>query len=388
MTLVAERLDFGAASAASGTADSPETAKLRAQAAALAGKLEWPDSHEQRPWKYYDATTIGITPSTPLAKIALAASGAAVVTNGAPPSLGAVVKPETDRLTALHYAFRGETAFVNVAANAELAEPVRLAWTITGPGLAAPHTSIVTGANARLTVIEEFVSGDEDVVVLPATEIVPGPGSEVRHYVVHRWGANTRVFLNQRFYGKERDSALQSLHMVLAGAVVKGHLESTMEARGSSSELLGIAFGTDHCQADFYTLQDHVGPDTRSDLKYKSALKDESRAVYYGLTRVGLGARNADANQENRNLLLSKLARADSDPVLEILTSDIIRASHGATAGPVDQEQLFYMQARGIPRPEAESLLVTAFLEDVLSRIKDAAIREELIQKLEERLEA
>jgi Fe-S cluster assembly protein SufD len=116
-------------------------------------------------------------------------------------------------------------------------------------------------------------------------------------------------------------------------------------------------------------------------------LKDEATAVYYGLTKVGLGAKNADANQENRNLLLSKTARADSDPVLEILTADIIRAAHGATAGPVDQEQLFYMQARGIPYGEAESMLVHAFLEDVLSRVADETVREGLIAQLAEALD-
>ena len=102
---------------------------------------------------------------------------------------------------------------------------------------------------------------------------------------------------------------------------------------------------------------------------------------------MGLGAKNADANQENRNLLLSKTARADSDPVLEILTSNIIRASHGATAGPVDQEQLYYMQARGIRHRDAEAMLVRAFLEAVLGRVPNEAAREALSAKLEAKLE-
>ena len=175
--------------------------------------------------------------------------------------------------------------------------------------------------------------------------------------------------------------------MVLSGEVVKGHLESSLIGRGSASELLGTMYGTGKMHGDFFTLQDHIGPDTRSDLEYKSALRDESVSVYYGLTKVGLGAKNADANQENRNLLLSKTARADSDPVLEILTSDIIRAAHGATAGPVDQEQLFYMQARGIPHDDAEAMLVHAFLEDVLGRIPDETVRAELVAIVEESLD-
>ncbi len=400
--LVEQRLDFRAASAAVGTSwnDTPAMAALRARAAKLATELEWPDSHKSRPWKYYDATSIGITPSMPLADVDVEISGApdgvgvrfsearGATTDVLARNLGTVVLPKTDRLTALHYAFLRDGVLINVPANAELSTPIHLKRTVSGAGLSTPHTLIVTGANSRVTVVQEYTSSEEAIVALPVAEIIPGPGAEVRYYCIHRWGSRTKVVANQRFLGRERDAAFQSLHMVLSGDVIKGHLESTLEARGTSSDLLAITYGTGTIHADFFTLQDHIGPDTRSDLKFKSALTDESNAVYYGLTRVGLGAKNADANQENRNLLLSKTARADSDPVLEILTSDIVRASHGATAGPVDQDQLFYMQARGIPHADAESLLVTAFLEDVLSRIKDITLREELVAVLEEKMYA
>ena len=398
MTAVVEqRMDFGTASVAAGAGDSPLMAELRAKSAKLAGELEWPDSRAQRPWKYYDTSAIGLSPATPLARVTCLADttgGARVVllheANGTDADLvakhfGTAVRPATDRITALHYAYhRG--VLVHVAANVEAA-PVRITTKVSGEGVAAPHTLIVTGANSRVTVVEEFTSDGAGAVVLPAAEIIPGPSSEVRYYVIHRWGDKTRVFLNQRFLGTNDSAAVQNLQVVLGGEVVKGHLESSLIGRGSASELLGTTYGTGRMQSDFFTLQDHIGPDTRSDLEYKSALRDESISVYYGLTKVGLGAKNADANQENRNLLLSKTARADSDPVLEILTSDIIRAAHGATAGPVDQEQLFYMQARGIPHEEAEAMLVHAFLEDVLGRIPDETVRAELIAIVEEALD-
>lgn len=301
--------------------------------------------------------------------------------------LATAVRPETDRLTALHYAMLREGILVQVPANVEVATPVRLTQRIHEAGLSTPHTLIVTGANSRVTVVQEYVSNDSEMVALPAAEIIPGPGSEVRYYCIHRWGANTSVFANQRFLGSERDAAFKNLHMILSGKVVKGHLESSLEGRGTSSELLSVAYGTGQAHADFFTVQDHIGPDTRSDLMFKAALKGRSRSVYYGLTRVGLGAKNADANQANRNLLLSHEAKADSDPVLEILTNDVIRVSHGATAGPVDEEQLYYLQARGIPRPEAEALLVTAFLNEVLARIPDETLRDELTAALHDKLE-
>ncbi|MCL6644417.1 MAG: SufD family Fe-S cluster assembly protein [Dehalococcoidia bacterium] len=370
-------------------------ARLRAEAAALADELEWPDSYQSRPWKYYDARSIDLAryPVEQDESIAVEADDAVTVTTqgfaeGATAErlaqrLGSAVAPGTDRFTALHYALLREAVIVDVPANAEPATPVRIRRSVSGAQLTTPHTVIVTGANSRVTVVEEYTSDEAEILAVPVAEIFPGPGSEVRYYVVHRWGPVTRSFGYQRMLGAERDAAFQNLQLVLSGRVVKGQLESSLVGRGTGSELLGLAYGRGEEYVDFFTLQDHIGPDTRSDLLYKAALRDSARSVYYGLTRVGLAAKNADANQENRNLLLSKTARADSDPVLEILTSNVIRASHGATAGPVDEEQLFYLQTRGIPRPAAEAMLVWAFLEEVIGRVPDGGLREELLGMLE-----
>ena len=295
--------------------------------------------------------------------------------------LATAVPAERSKLTALHYAFERGGILVHTAPDAEISAPVRIVRSYEGRQLAAPHTLIVTAPNSRVSVIEEYRSSADDMIVLPAVEILPGPGSEVRYTALHRWGDTTRVFAEQRTV-TERDAALISLSVVTGGQVVKSHIESSLIGRGSSSELLGLGVGEGRGHADFYTVQDHIAPDTRSDLLFKSALREESRAVYYGLTRVGLEARNADANQENRNLLLSKRAKADSDPVLEILTNNVIRVSHGATAGPVDEEQLFYLEARGLPHDVAERLLVGGFLSQVADRIPDAALRAEISAEL------
>lgn len=382
-----------------GLGDRAWLTSLRERAAELAEQLAWPDSYQSRPWKYYDATAtdLGRYPVDRDEAVATTVpDGVTVTTLGfaegraeqqLASQLGQSVEPGTDRFTALHYAFLRDAVLVDVPANVEAAAPVRINRTFEGAQFAAPHTVIVTGANSRVTVIEEYSSDGADILAVPVAEVVPGPGSEVRYYVVHRWGAGTRAFAYQQLRAKERDAALQNLQLVLSGKVVKGQMVSALEARGTGSELLGLAYGRGEEYVDFFTLQDHIGPDTRSDLLYKAALRDSARSVYYGLTRVGLGATNADANQENRNLILSTTARADSDPVLEILTSNVIRASHGATAGPVDEEQLFYLQARGIPREKAEGMLVWAFLEEVLARVPDEAVREELLAKLAEKVE-
>ena len=401
-------------------------AKLRADAAATADRLAFPDSHRERPWKYLDVSGLrldgysagaGATLRGTSAEIRarygigdvaavlvqhnsetiLSESGEGVtVTDFADASdreqaliqqhLATGIPAGRSKFTALHYAYLRGGTLVSVAPNAEVKAPVRIVRSLDAASqLAAPHTLIVTGANSRVNIIEDYRSSDADIVVLPVVEVVPGPGSEVRYTALHRWGAETRVFSEQRLI-TERDAAFIGLNVVIGGKVVKGHVQASLEGRGSSSELFGLILGNDVQHADFYTIQDHIGPDTRSDLLYKAALKDTSRSVYYGLTRVGLQAHNADANQENRNLLLSRTAKADSDPVLEILTNDVIRVSHGVTAGPVDEEQLYYLQARGIPHAAAEALLVRAFLGQVLDRVPDEALRAELADVIDARL--
>ncbi|MGE3076310.1 MAG: SufD family Fe-S cluster assembly protein [Dehalococcoidia bacterium] len=381
-------------------ADAPWMAALRQNAATAADRLAMPDSRRERPWKYLDvsnlrpesfgtsgAERIDITADASQATVVEFKAATGETASAIEKNLSSAVLPGISRLTALHYALLRGGVVAHVPANSEVAEPVRIRRSYSGSQFAAPHTLIVTGANSRVTIVQEYFSGDDEMVATPVVEIIPGPGSQVRLYSIHRWGAKTQVFESQRYLAEADAAELQSLNIVLGGQVVKSHLESSLIGRGSASEMLGLCYGKGRSHADMYTVQDHIGPDTRSDLLVKSALTESARAVYYGLTRVGLGAKNADANQENRNLLLSKTAKADSDPVLEILTNDVIRVSHGATAGPVDQEQLFYMQARGIPYAEAESMLVTAFLEDVLGRVPDETLRQELTDLLEEALD-
>ena len=415
----------GGASRALGEAlgDGASVAALRARAAEALERdaVAMPSPAIHRPWKYVDPAALdldGFAPpgASPAPWDEALPAGALLLRDGATAGRGREIEGLTltdfagapqgalerlgeavaidgeiagDRLAALHYAFLGGGALVAAGANAEIAEPVRITREFTAAGaLAAPHTLIAAGANSRLTVIEEYRSEDGPMAVLPAVEVLAGPGAVVSYTSLHRWGARTRVFARQRAL-TERDADVRSLSLVTGGRLVKSHVTSSLAGRGSSSEIYGLAVGAGDEHTDFYTVQDHVAEDTRSDLLIKSALGERSRAVYYGLTKVGLGARRADANQENRNLLLSRTAKADSDPVLEILTNDVTRVSHGATAGPVDEEELFYIQSRGLTREGAVGLLVRGFLGEPLDRSGHAeAVREELSALVEAKLRA
>jgi Fe-S cluster assembly protein SufD len=320
--------------------DRPWMDAIRRDAAEAAARLAFPDSSRERPWKYLDVSNLDLSPyktvwtapadATPdalRARYNIAATAALLVQedghtsltesgagvriadfNALDNGLAAVAEKHLStgvavgrsKFTALHYALLRGAVVIDVAANAEPATPVRIVRDYQAAGqLATPHTLIVTGANSRVNIIEDFRSSDADIVVIPAVEVVPGPGSEVRYTTLHRWGANTRVFSEQSLYG-EKDSAFIGLNLVTGGKVVKGHVTASLVGRGSSSELFGLELGTGGQHIDFYTVQDHIGPDTRSDLLYKSALKDRARSVYYGLTRVGLQAKNADAQQDGQ----------------------------------------------------------------------------------------
>jgi Fe-S cluster assembly protein SufD len=163
----------------------------------------------------------------------------------------------------------------------------------------------------------------------------------------------------------------------LGGDLARVDLQAWLDGPGARSDMLGLYFGEADQHFDHNTRQDHKAAHAESDLLYKGALYDASRAVFRGIIRVHPGAQQTDAYQTNRNLLLSENARADSLPNLEIEADDV-RCSHGATIGPADELQLFYLRSRGLPRETAERMLVAGFFEEVLTRIPSAALRDEI----------
>ena len=146
-------------------------------------------------------------------------------------------------------------------------------------------------------------------------------------------------------------------------------------------------FTTGRQHLAYFTRQDHVAPHTRSDLLYKAGLKDRSRIVWKGMIRVEKDAQRTDAYQKNDNLVLSDAARADSIPGLEIEANDV-RCTHGATAGRVDEEMIFYCQARGVPRETAVRLIVEGFFANVYDRITLEPVQETLRQAVAAKLDA
>ncbi len=178
---------------------------------------------------------------------------------------------------------------------------------------------------------------------------------------------------------------LETLAVTLGGHTSRSWTEVVLAGPGAESRMLGAAFLEGSQHAEQWTVQDHQAPNTSSDLLYAGALNGTSRSVYHGTIRVQPGARGTNAYQSNRNLLLSSGSRANTNPQLEIQNEEV-RCTHGATVGPIDPEQVFYLMARGIPRLEAERLLVLGFFDRVIQEGKWSGLEERLAHNIRARL--
>jgi Fe-S cluster assembly protein SufD len=159
-----------------------------------------------------------------------------------------------------------------------------------------------------------------------------------------------------------------------------------LSASGAESDLIAVYFGDHEQMLDFRTFQDHDAPHTRSDLLFKGAVEDSARSVYSGLVRLRPAAQKAEAYQTNRNLVLTEGASAESIPNLEIEANDV-RCSHASTVGPIDDDQRYYLESRGIPPAEAERLIVLGFFDDVFARLPVPALVQPLRRTVIEKIE-
>ncbi|HWN22292.1 MAG TPA: Fe-S cluster assembly protein SufD [Gaiellaceae bacterium] len=245
---------------------------------------------------------------------------------------------------------------------------------------------IVAEPESRFAVIEEYASTSPEVAgyVNAAVEIFVMEAAKVEYVSVQNVSRQTWHF-GTHHARVERDAELDWVAGGFGSKKGKVRIQNDLAGRGATSRVTGAYFtdGTQHL--DYDTFQEHIAPDTTSDFAFKGALRDDSRAVWRGMIRVEEDAQKTNAYQENRNLLLSKTAHADSIPGLEILANDV-RCTHGATLGQVDREQLFYLMARGLTRQEAERMIVRGFFQDVLDRIELEPVREALGAALEARI--
>jgi Fe-S cluster assembly protein SufD len=295
------------------------------------------------------------------------------------------VPPEESKFLALWNALWRGGCFVYVPPGVEARVPVWAAHTAAGAGAASfPATVAVLGDGASLTLIDVYASpaGDDDMVSVAASPLVLGDGARLDYCLLQQWGMGTwHVALHRASAG--RDARLRFFGASLGARLQKAYWEVLLDGQGAEATLTGICFGDGTQHLDHQSLQDHRAPQTRSDLLLKVAVRDEARSVYGGLIEVQRRAQQSDGYVQNRNLMLSRGARASGIPRLEIKADDV-RCSHGVTAGHIDNDQRFYLESRGVPRAEADRLIVRGFMQDALDRCPHQGVRELLADLLDE----
>jgi Fe-S cluster assembly protein SufD len=302
------------------------------------------------------------------------------------PALHGLVPTNRTMFTALHGAFRTGGAFLYVPRDVRIELPLQTVTSLHDDGTAAfPHTVLVADEGADVTLIDRYASPDLPRAFSDAiAEIYVGDGARVRYASIQEWGSGvTHLGIQRARVG--RDAEFRSLAIGFGASLARAEAETVLAGPGGFSEMLGVFFadGTQHF--DHRSVQDHVAPNCTSDLLYKGALRDASRAVYSGWVHVRPGAQKTNAMQTSRNIVLSEHAKADAIPNLEIEANDV-RCGHAASVGPVDEETLFYLESRGIPRAEAERLIVTGFFQEVLDRVALEEVRRNAELAIQEEL--
>ena len=284
--------------------------------------------------------------------------------------------PPRTRLLGLWHALWRGGCFVHVPPGISAHVPVVAVHAAAGDGAAVfPATVAVVERGASLTLVDVMVSprGEERILSDAAGIAILEDGAALDHHLVQRWGpAAWHIGVHRALLA--RDARLRLFGATLGAAVQKTWWEALLQGPGAEADLAGICFGQGHQHLDHQSLQHHQAPHTRSRLLLKCAVRDEATSVYSGLVDVDEVAQGTDGHVVNRNLILSPGARADTVPRLEIRANDV-RCGHGATAGHVDEEQRFYVMARGVPAAEAQRLIVRGFLEDALDQCPHDGVR-------------
>jgi Fe-S cluster assembly protein SufD len=302
------------------------------------------------------------------------------------PLVGSLVQPD-DKLRAHNAAVWQHGVLVHVPAGVELEKPlyVRVASGVPGGSLFW-RVLVVAEPGARFTVVQELTSAEPELEAYlnGVVEVVVRDGAKAE--IVNLQRLSSKAWLFASCHARvERDAELDWVEGGFGSSRGKVWIQNDLADRGATSRVTGAYFADGSQHLDYDTYQLHAAPDTTSDFAFKGALRDSAATVWRGMIRVEEGAQKTNAYQENRNLLLSKTATANSIPGLEILANDV-RCTHGATLSQVDREQLFYLMARGLPRPVAERLIVRGFFQDVLDRIELQPVRDAVGAALEARI--
>jgi len=285
------------------------------------------------------------------------------------------VDASDNRFTVWHYASWSHGAFLTVPAGLEITEPFLIDFTESGDGvLSSPHVVVVLGEGARASVIQRITGerngSDERILCNAGLDLRLSDAAALQYFEGQYLGPQSLYFRQARTRGG-RDSSLRHYDAALGGRLVKTRIDCGLAGKGSEAFLNGVYYCRDGQHMDIRTVQRHHSPSATSRSYYKGAVASGGRTVFQGLIEVDPGASGTDAYLTNRNLILGDAARSDSIPTLRIGNNDV-RCSHGSTTGRLSEEELFYLESRGLSRNESREMLVLGYFEDLLDRAPEA----------------
>ena len=292
---------------------------------------------------------------------------------------------DVDLFANMNAAFSVEPILVRVPPGVIVEAPIVVRhWIDAEDGAVFPRLIVDAGADSSVEVLELYGSADVAAFVSPVVEIRVAAAARVGYLAVQDLGPKVWHIGSQVSHIGSQ-AHMRASSAALGGAYARLRLDTHLEGRGATGDLISLYFGDGEQVLDFRTFQEHAAPDTTSNLLFKGAVDDASRSVYTGLIRVQPNARGTNAHQTNRNIKLSEDAWAESVPNLEIENNEV-HCNHASAVGPINAEQLFYLESRGVPTETAERLIVTGFFDEVLDQFPVAgavpAIRDRLRTKI------
>jgi Fe-S cluster assembly protein SufD len=296
------------------------------------------------------------------------------------------VRVTDGKFAAMHGAFWRGGIFLYVPRNVTAAAPLHSALWATS-GRTFTHTLVVVDTNAEATFIDEYASparGEGQALHNGAIELIVRDGASLHYASLQDFGPNVWQF-NHECGRVGRDGKLDWITSVMGTRLTKAFQTSELDSPGAWARMSGIFFTNGRQHIDLDTQQNHNASDTVSDLLYKGALKDNSRSVWQGMIKALPDSQRIDGFQANRNLMLDKTARADSIPGLEIQADDV-RCTHASTIGKLDEEEVFYLMSRGIPRVEAVRMVIQGFFDPVMQRIPFEGVRGRIFERILEKV--
>ena len=296
------------------------------------------------------------------------------------------VNPHFDRFSALQAACWSGGHFLYVPKGVVIEEPLHCLSSITDGGTDLGHLLVVLEDGAEATLLAETASHGQQETGFHcgASEVILGANAKLRFVGLQNWGFGVWNFAYQKAV-LGRDASLQWTIAAMGSRLSKVNQHVALAGPGAECQVNGVMFTEGKQHISYHTLQHHQAPHCRSDFLYKAALQDKSRTVWRGMIKVDKGADKTNGYQRNDNLMLSSESRADSIPGLEIEADDV-RCTHGSTTGQVDEELIFYCQARGLTRKEATRMIVSGFFQQVFDRIAIESVRNALGSAISQRV--